>query len=400
MNCPGYVNNCINMLEASGHSAYAVGGAVRDSLLGKDPFDWDVTTSATPNEIIEVFSSFRTVPTGIKHGTVTVLFEIEGKSAPIEITTFRIDGEYHDSRHPDSVEFSSKLTDDLSRRDFTINAMAYCERDGIVDVFGGREDLAGGIIRTVGDAEKRFSEDALRILRAFRFSAQLGFEIEEKTLNAASKCAPLLKNIARERVGVEFKKLLSSTKPVYALQTMIEMGIWCELFGEILPDKSIIVKLETLENCFETRLAVLISDLSLDEKEELLTSLRLSNNKKKEIMKLSTVKSFVLDASFEKNEVQARRFLHLYSSVAEQGLQLLKFWGKDHFAELVSAQMQKKVPLSIADLDVRGTDLLPLCEGDHKRVGLILAYLLERVIEDPSQNHKEILIELAKKNLG
>lgn len=399
MNCPGYVNNCINMLEASGHSAYAVGGAVRDSLLGKEPFDWDVTTSATPNEIIEVFSSFRTVPTGIKHGTVTVLFEVEGKSAPIEITTFRIDGEYHDSRHPDSVEFSSKLTDDLSRRDFTINAMAYCERDGLVDIFDGREDLKNGIIRTVGEAEKRFSEDALRILRAFRFSAQLGFEIEEKTLNAASKCATLLKNIARERVGVEFKKLLSSTKPVYALQTMIEMGIWCELFGEILPDKSIIVKLETLENCFETRLAALISDLSLDEKEELLTSLRLSNNEKKEIMKLSTVKSFVLDASFEKNEVQARRFLHLYSSVAEQALQLLKFWGKDHFAELVSAQMQKKVPLSIADLDVRGTDLLPLCEGDYKKVGLILAFLLERVIEDPDLNHKENLIEIVKKEL-
>lgn len=399
MNCPEYVKNCIDLLEAAGHSAYAVGGAVRDSLLGLEPSDWDVTTSATPTEIIEVFSSFRTIPTGIKHGTVTVLFEDGKKYSPIEITTFRIDGEYHDSRHPDSVQFSSKLADDLSRRDFTINAMAYCERDGLVDIFDGREDLKNGIIRTVGEAEKRFSEDALRILRAFRFSAQLGFEIEEKTLNAASKCAFLLKNIARERIGIEFKKLLSSPSPVYSLQRMIEKGIWRELFGEVLPDSLLIEKLGVIESCFETRLAALISDLADYEKEELLSSLRLSNNEKKQILKLSTVKGFVIDDSFEASEVQARRFLHLYANVSEQGTLLLKFFGEDQFAGLVIAQMHRSVPLSIADLDVRGGDLMPLCDGDYKKVGLILAFLLERVIEDPDLNRKEKLIEIVKKEL-
>ena len=181
MKYPEYIKNCIEMLEAAGYSAYAVGGAVRDSLLGKEPSDWDVTTSAKPEETLDVFKNFRTIPTGIKHGTVTVLENDGKKYIPVEITTFRIDGEYRDSRHPESVEFSKDVRDDLSRRDFTVNAMAFNEKEGIIDVFGGQNDLEKCIIRAVGDPEKRFSEDALRILRAFRFASQLEFEIEEST---------------------------------------------------------------------------------------------------------------------------------------------------------------------------------------------------------------------------
>ena len=166
MEMPVYVKNCIELLENAGYEAYAVGGCVRDTLMGKVPSDWDVTTSARPEEMQTVFKDFRLVETGIKHGTVTVLCE---KNC-VEITTFRIDGTYSDSRHPDNVIFSRALSDDLSRRDFTVNAMAYSEKTGVIDLFGGKKDLECGVLRTVGQAKRRFSEDALRILRAVRFA--------------------------------------------------------------------------------------------------------------------------------------------------------------------------------------------------------------------------------------
>ena len=176
--------DCEKLCE-HGYEAYLVGGCVRDMLLGREPGDWDITTSAKPEEVKAVFR--RTVDTGIKHGTVTVMMGKEG----YEVTTFRIDGDYTDGRHPDSVTFTPDLIEDLKRRDFTINAMAYNRDRGLVDAFGGRKDLEDGVIRCVGAAEERFTEDALRILRAIRFSAQLGFEIEEHTENAIKNCSPI-----------------------------------------------------------------------------------------------------------------------------------------------------------------------------------------------------------------
>ena len=172
---PEKVTKIIAMLEAAGFEAYAVGGCVRDSILGRKPDDWDITTSAKPDQIKRLFP--RTVDTGIKHGTVTVLLEREG----FEVTTYRIDGAYEDGRHPSEVSFTANLREDLRRRDFTINAMAYNEKDGLMDLYGGIADLEAGVIRCVGKAEERFNEDALRMLRAVRFSAQLGFRIEEET---------------------------------------------------------------------------------------------------------------------------------------------------------------------------------------------------------------------------
>ena len=399
MNCPEYVKNCIDMLERAGFSAYAVGGAVRDSLLGLEPSDWDVTTSALPEQTLEVFENFRTIPTGIKHGTITVLFENGGKMSPIEITTFRIDGEYRDSRHPETVMFSDKICDDLSRRDFTVNAMAYSEKCGIVDAFGGRDDLENRIIRAVGDPEKRFSEDALRILRAFRFSAQLGFEIEENTLAGASKCAHLLKNIARERVGVEIKKLLSCQKCEYSMQKMIDCGVWECIFNFSAPEMDIILRLENMEsNSFALRLAAAIDHLTELEREELLTNLRLSNDEKKRVTRLCSVKKFKFDNA-ENSDASARRFLHFYNDILEDSTKMLAFWHGDEalsFVSVVEEERAKGHALTIAALDIRGNDILPFCEGDYAIVGKILEWLLKNVIENPTLNKKEILLEMAK----
>ena len=204
---PEKVNRIIETLLAHGHEAYAVGGCVRDSLLGREADDWDITTSASPYEVKALFR--RTIDTGIQHGTVTVMLDKEG----FEVTTYRIDGEYEDGRHPKEVLFTKNLEEDLKRRDFTINAMAYNEQTGMVDIFGGVEDLNNKIIRCVGVAGERFDEDALRIMRAFRFSAQLGFAIEENTKLAAAKRAENLKKISPERIRVELTKLLLSKNP-------------------------------------------------------------------------------------------------------------------------------------------------------------------------------------------
>jgi len=212
-------------LQEHGYEAYAVGGCVRDAMLGRKPQDWDITTSALPQQVKALFR--RTIDTGIQHGTVTVLLEKEG----FEVTTYRVDGKYEDGRHPTEVSFTASLAEDLKRRDFTINAMAYNEAEGLVDMFHGAEDLKQGIIRCVGVAKERFSEDALRILRAFRFSAQLDFAIEEETLQAAGELAETLKKISAERIYAELTKLVLSGCPE-RLKAAYECGITAVVLPE------------------------------------------------------------------------------------------------------------------------------------------------------------------------
>lgn len=215
---PEAARRIIEQLNTSGFEAYVVGGCVRDSLLGRQPEDWDITTSAKPEQVKEIFN--RTVDTGIQHGTVTVLIDHEG----YEVTTYRIDGEYEDGRHPKSVEFTGNLLEDLKRRDFTINAMAYSDREGLVDAFDGVKDLEGRVIRCVGNPIDRFTEDALRILRAIRFSAQLGFDMEAETRAAISVIAPNMAKVSKERIQVELTKLLLSDHPG-RLKDVYENGI-------------------------------------------------------------------------------------------------------------------------------------------------------------------------------
>lgn len=223
---PETIKFVLGKLEKNGFSAYAVGGAVRDYILGNPANDWDVTTSALPDETEKVFSGFKVVKTGIKHGTVTVI----ANGCPVEITTFRKESGYTDNRHPDNVEFVSDLAEDLKRRDFTVNSLAYNEKEGLIDLYGGLSDLKNEIIRTVGDPRERFSEDALRILRAVRFSSKLGFTIEEKTYAAAKELKENLKNVSAERIFSEFTKTLCGKNVKNALL------FYHEIITEIIPE--------------------------------------------------------------------------------------------------------------------------------------------------------------------
>lgn len=228
MNIPCDVQMLLDILEENGHKAYVVGGCVRDAFLGKSGGDIDITTSAKPESVISVLSekNIRVVETGLKHGTVTAVV----RSTPYEITTFRKDGDYKDSRHPESVDFVTDIREDLSRRDFTINAMAYNPQEGVVDLFGGKKDLENGVIRAVGDADKRFKEDALRIMRAIRFASVLGFEIEESTKAAIFRNKKLLLNVAYERIFTELSKLLLGDNVLHVLDE------YREVIGVIIPE--------------------------------------------------------------------------------------------------------------------------------------------------------------------
>lgn len=225
INIPQKAAQILKTLNAAGYEAYVVGGCVRDSILGREPGDWDITTSALPEQVKELFR--RTVDTGIQHGTVTVMMDKEG----FEVTTYRVDGEYHDGRHPDAVTFTRSLEEDLKRRDFTINAMAYHPEHGLVDLFGGMEDIGKRIIRCVGNPVERFTEDALRMLRAVRFSAQLGFTVEENTKAALARMSGNLEHVSAERIQTELVKLLVSDHPDY-LRTAWETGLTREFLPE------------------------------------------------------------------------------------------------------------------------------------------------------------------------
>ena len=400
MRLPAYIENCISILENAGFSAFAVGGAVRDSLLGITPSDWDVTTSALPEEILTAFSEFRTIPTGIKHGTVTVLFEDNSNAIPVEITTFRIDGEYKDSRHPENVTFSKNIRDDLSRRDFTVNAMAYSEKTGLVDAFGSRDDLDSGIIRAVGDPELRFGEDALRILRAFRFAAQLDFTIEQNTLKAASDKSHLLSKIARERIGTEMKKLLAARGASESLRAMIENGVWSAIFPAV-PTESTVNRLTELPvGSFELRLAALLSEMNEEDIVGTLDSLRLSNAEKRKVLRLIRASTFTLSESEAELSILARRFLHLYSNILDEALQICGFFNGEAifiaFKSAIHNEQKQAICLSVSDLAIGGSDLLPLCEDRHELVGKTLTKLLALAVDEPMLNNRETLLSLAK----
>ena len=225
---PAPIQRCCDVIRGAGFDAHPVGGCVRDSLLGRIPEDWDVTTSARPEQVQQLF--FHTIPTGIKHGTVTVIED----GISIEVTTFRTESSYGDSRHPDTVSFDTDLIGDLSRRDFTVNAMALDENMDVIDPFGGRNDLKHGMIRAVGEPERRFSEDALRILRGVRFAAQLGFKIEEQTAAAMKICAPLVDKVSAERIKTEVEKILLSSHP-QRIGELVSLGVLNRFHSDWLP---------------------------------------------------------------------------------------------------------------------------------------------------------------------
>ncbi len=371
---PENVKLIFDIFSRHGFEAYAVGGCVRDSLMGRVPYDWDITSSSPPEKTLEIFESegFRVIPTGLRHGTVSVLID----GVVYECTTYRTEKGYSDSRHPDLVEFTSNLSDDLCRRDFTVNAMA-CGADGkIIDLYGGMEDLEKKTVRCVGNSWERFCEDALRILRAVRFAAKLGFRIEQNTKGSAKKLAPRLKNISDERKSAELRKILESDNADYGIKLLFDLGLMKFIIPDLCSAPSI--SLDALPKKFEIRMAALIGrDASID-----LSALRLSRKCSDDIKKLCEKISVTRDS------VGARRLLQSFGELAED---VCILDGDEEFAALVSSEREKSPPLSISSLAIGGKDVQSLgIEG--KEIGRALAFLLEKVIVDPSQNQRDILI--------
>ncbi len=437
MNLPENVQAIITTLENAGYEAYAVGGCVRDTLLNKEPDDWDITTSATPEQAKSLFA--RTIDTGIQHGTITVLI---GKET-YEVTTYRIDGEYEDSRHPKEVIFTSNLLEDLKRRDFTINAMAYNDRSGIVDAFGGMQDLENKIIRCVGNPKERFSEDALRMMRAVRFSGQLGYAIEQATAEAVKELAPTLSNISAERICTELVKLMVSDHPEYFLKAY-ELGIT----KVIMPEFD--AAMETIQNnphhCYDVgehilhslthvrkdkvlRLTMLFHDLgkaltrTTDEKgidhfyghveksasiaDDIMKRLRFDNDTRHKVVKL--VKYHDLDMALTPKgvrkaivKVSEELFPLLLEVKRADFLAQSRYKREEKEAELkemerIYAQiLEEKNCVSLKTLAVTGSDLIAAGMKPGKEIGEVLQALLEAVLEEPALNTKEKLLKMAE----
>lgn len=362
---PEKIEYVIEKLTKNGFEAYIVGGCVRDILLSKVPHDYDVTTSATPDEIISVFD--RTIPTGIKHGTITVLIDDE----PIEVTTFRTDGEYRDARRPESVKFVRNLRDDLSRRDFTVNAMAYNHSNGLCDLFEGQKDLNNKTLRAVGDPETRFREDALRILRLFRFASTLNFTIEEKTFDAAIKCAPLLQKVSIERIMCELKTALLGEN-FKVIKPLIDNGGLKFIGIDACPDFDLI---RTHKNRPNLCLYLLLSG-------EIKCDLKLSNKEKSYIEGLgklvampTATKADIKRCLATSKEEITRDFLAL----------------KNSDFSLLDEVLKNNEPYLIGHLKITGNDLLEKGITGEK-IGEILADLQQKVINNPTLNTKAKLL--------
>lgn len=412
---PEKVEYIIRQLMKHGHEAYAVGGCIRDSILEKEPEDWDVTTSASPSQIKEIFS--RTVDTGILHGTVTILLEKES----FEVTTFRIDGEYEDNRHPKSVVFTSDLVEDLKRRDFTINAMAYNYETGLVDEFYGIKDLEDKIIRCVGNPEERFTEDALRMLRAVRFSAQLGFQIEKKTREAIVELAPNLIHISKERIQIELTKLLTSKNPEY-IREVFETGMIHFIVPEISmmeyeADKTMIGEVTVLNHSIDMlkqvkedtvlRWTVFLHHTK-GETRKILRNLKFDNKTIDSVDRL--VKWFYIPLSDNKESL--RKSIYQVGEDTFPSLLLAKEADirtkkepessgllEKHMKILESYKeiLENKDCLSLKDLAVNGEDLIAIGIAPGKEIGKGLNYLLELVFINPKANTKENLLTIIKK---
>lgn len=434
---PEKVNTIIQTLQEHGYEAYAVGGCVRDSLLGREPGDWDITTSASPDETKKLFA--RTVDTGIEHGTVTVLLGKEG----FEVTTYRIDGKYEDSRHPTEVIFTRNLREDLLRRDFTINAMAYNDTEGIVDIFGGMDDLKRKIIRCVGNARERFGEDALRIMRGVRFAAQLGFSLEKETKEAMAELAPTLEKISAERIQTELVKLLVSDSPEL-IREAYHLGITAVILPEF--DEMMQTGQETKYHRYDVgehtvqavcnvppdkvlRLTMLLHDVAKPEMKtvdadgtahfkghdirgeqkakEILRRLKFDNDTIHKVTKLVRWHDYRMPA--EKKNVRkamskiSAELFPMYLLVKRADILAHSMYRREEELENLSG-LQKCYEEIVADhecvslkqLAVTGTDLIGIGMKPGKQIGEVLNELLRIVLEYPEFNNKEHLLRFVQ----
>lgn len=404
MKIPGNVERIIRTLNDHGYEAYAVGGCVRDALLDRKPGDWDITTSARPQEVKELFR--RTIDTGIQHGTVTVMMDRTG----YEVTTYRIDGEYEDGRHPKQVEFTSSLIEDLKRRDFTINAMAYSHETGIVDEFGGVEDLNAKTIRCVGDPMERFTEDALRILRAIRFSAQLDFTIEEQTWNAIRVIAPNIAKVSKERIQVELTKLLLSDHPE-KIREVYETGISpyiSENFDSLnwkmaeipttLPKEKYVRWAGFLRcaNAYDVNGTLMPQPIpsvtevpeSASRAVKILRDLKLDNDT---IGRVKTLVSWSGVELPETPEAVRRAMSRMEAEVWDALMELNEYSEKIHV--LTEEIRTAGDCLDLKHLAVKGQDLIKAGVQPGKALGATLNQMLDDVLSHPDHNEKEYLLE-------
>lgn len=442
MKLPQYVVKAMSILEKCGFEAYVVGGCVRDGLLGIEPHDWDVCTDATPDETMKVFREYLVIPTGLQHGTVTVLLD---NHTPLEITTYRVEGAYGDHRRPDSVSFVKSIRDDLKRRDFTVNAMAYHPSRGLVDLFNGKHDLDNRLLRCVGNEEERFEEDALRILRALRFASNYGFSIEEHTLDALLKKAPLLKSVAAERVQSELKRMLVGDYigPVLTKTYPVLFVVIPELAkGEGLQQHSpyhhfdvlqhLLASVSYAESDLVVRLAALLHDIgktecftcdengighfyghaSISEKmaKGILTRLRFDNATIQEVCTLIRYH----DIPMEQDDRFVRRWLNRLGVDLFHKLLALKLADANahapnnmqaRFIELqdvrdrINRLIAEQACFSLRDLAIRGDDVKKLGIPTGKAVGECLRWALNEVIEQRLPNEKNELLRAIGKRL-
>ena len=430
----------LKQLHNSGYEAFVVGGCVRDSLMGRIPSDWDITTSALPEEVKDCFS--KTIDTGIEHGTVTV--RMDGES--YEVTTYRIDGKYEDSRHPKEVIFTPNLKEDLKRRDFTINAMAYNEKRGLVDLYGGARDLEDKVIRCVGNPVERFSEDALRMLRALRFSAQLDFSIDKDTFEAIQDLAPTLEKISAERIQVELVKLISSNHPE-RMREAYQSGLTGIFFPEwdammecdqktqhhaYTVGEHTIKVMEQVPAVPKLRLAAMLHDVAkpvckkTDDKgiDHFIGHPTLGGEMAKNILKRlkfdnDTISYVSTMACFhdERPEATPRNIRRLVSRVGVEMMPDLLVLKKADTMGQSEYQREEKLAyveevcrlwrdicekddaVSVKDLAINGNDLIELGMKKGPNLGEFLKECLEQVLDDPSKNNRDYLLEEAKRRM-
>ncbi|MBQ9030584.1 MAG: CCA tRNA nucleotidyltransferase [Parasporobacterium sp.] len=404
---PSPVQEILNTLRTNGYEACIVGGCVRDALLGRVPGDWDITTSALPHEVKALFRS--TVDTGIQHGTVLVILNGEG----FEVTTYRIDGAYEDSRHPSSVTFTRSLEEDLKRRDFTINAFALNE-EGLVDLFDGLSDLQKGLIRCVGDPAERFREDALRIMRAVRFSAQLGFEIEERTAAMIRTFSPSLAQISMERIRVEWEKTLLSDHPClvnryagYGMAPYIIKNSWEKCFdpsGDALLEE-LLRRREQTGFYRPLMLAAFFRNLSPEEADQAFRELKYDNRTREAVTKILRFSDLPVDPDRAGIRQQLNRMgAETFFSILEMKDAMLccGAFRNGERAEAGRARITKMretaediivcgEPFQISQLAVNGKDLMEAGVPAGKKIGLFLEKILQKVMQSPTLNNKAIL---------
>ncbi|HHZ00312.1 MAG TPA: CCA tRNA nucleotidyltransferase [Tissierellia bacterium] len=387
---PGEVVTALDILQNNGFEAYIVGGCVRDSIMGKKPSDWDIATSARPEEILECFNNYRTIETGLKHGTVTVIV----KKMQIEITTYRIDGEYSDRRRPDKVTFTNNIDLDLQRRDFTINALAY-NQNGIIDIFGGLHDIKNKIVKCVGHPDDRFNEDGLRILRALRFASVLNFSIDDQTSDSIFKNKALLHDISTERINMEFNKLIMGINYqniIFNYRDIIEVFL-PEIKG--LSDEELRYRLNSMKelNSLTMRLAVLLQGLGPTDK--ILMNLKYDNKTVKTVKILTEN----INEKIYPHPVNIKRWLNKINSENLVNLiKIKKAMFDNEYEELAKSQVIMKEILAsnqcynLRTLAINGQDLLDAGMPKGKRIGMILNKVLNEVIEGKLENKKDILL--------